>query len=92
LDKFIQQPLSPRQLNAAREQLMGQMAIAEENNLSLMIMMGRSLLDLNKIPSLEEIFEIIQQTDASLLRDIAEEMFDDKKLSYLYMLQSKESR
>ncbi len=92
LDKFIQQPLSLRQLKAAREQLMGQMAIAEENNLSLMIMMGRSVLDLNKIPSLEEIFEIIQLTDASILRDIAEEMFDDKKLSYLCMLQGKESR
>jgi predicted Zn-dependent peptidase len=86
LDRFCDRQLTPRQLKAAKEQLMGQMAMAEENNLSLMIMMGRSLLDLGRIPSLEEMFDIIQQIDSSLVKDIAHEMFAEKELSYLKMI------
>ena len=54
---------------------MGQLAMAEENNASLMLMMGKSLLDLDKIDSLEAIFDQIRQTTAAELQEIANEMF-----------------
>lgn len=91
LDRFCHVELSPRQLKAAKEQLMGQMAMAEENNLSLMMMMGRMMLELNRIPALEEIFTIIRETDASLIKSIAQEMFNERKLSYLKMIPEKKS-
>jgi predicted Zn-dependent peptidase len=91
LDRFCDTALTPRQLKAAKEQLMGQMAMAEENNLSLMMMMGRIMLELNRIPTLEEIFTTIRETEASLIMSIAQEMFNERKLSYLKMIPEKKS-
>jgi hypothetical protein len=59
--------------------------MAEENNLGLMLTMGRSVLDLARVPSLEEIYYQIDEINAFKLRDIAQEMFDEKKMSYLIM-------
>jgi predicted Zn-dependent peptidase len=85
LDRFCDKPLTRRQLDSAKEQLKGQLAMAEENNLSLMLMMGRSVLDIGRVPSLEEIYHQIDETDSLKLRDIAQDIFDEKKLSYLIM-------
>ncbi|NBP69927.1 MAG: insulinase family protein [Cytophagia bacterium] len=83
LDRFREKKLSQKQLDEAKEQIKGQMAMSEENNLSLMMMMGRSILDYNRVPSIEEVFEKINAiTPASMLR-IANEMFREKELSQL---------
>jgi predicted Zn-dependent peptidase len=73
------------QLAAAKEQLLGQVAMAEENNLNYMMMTARSLLDLGKITPVEEVFAKVKEISAVRLRDLAREMFDEDKLSYLYM-------
>ncbi|HYG19783.1 MAG TPA: pitrilysin family protein [Ohtaekwangia sp.] len=86
LDKLCDKPLSARQLSSAKEQIKGQLAMGEENNLSLMLMMGRSVLLYNRVPMLEEIFDIINETDARRLQRVAEDIFDEKKLTYLTML------
>jgi predicted Zn-dependent peptidase len=85
LNRFCDKPLTRRQLASAKEQIKGQLAMAEENNLSLMLTMGRSVLDLARVPSLEEIYYQIDEINAFKLRDIAQEMFDEKKMSYLIM-------
>ncbi len=85
LNRFCDKPLTTRQLEAAKEQLKGQLAMAEENNLSLMLMMGRSVLDVGRVPSLEEIYHQIDETDSLKLMDVAQDMFDERKLSYLVM-------
>lgn len=85
LNRFCEKPLTRRQLDSAKEQIKGQLAMAEENNLSLMLMMGRSVLDLGRVPTLEEIYYQIDETDSLKLRDIAQEIFDEKTLSYLIM-------
>lgn len=85
LNRFCEKPLTHRQLDSAKEQIKGQLAMAEENNLSLMLMMGRSVLDLGRVPSLEEIYHQIDETDSLKLRDIAQDIFDERKLSYLIM-------
>ncbi len=83
IQKLSEKPLGHLQLHRAKEQLMGQLAMSEENNTSLMLMMGRSLLDLNHVPTIESIFSQIKETSAFQLQEIAQEMFDQNQLSYL---------
>ena len=60
-----------------------QLAMAEENNVSLMLMMGKSLLDLGKIEDIVDIYKKIKEIKASELQDIANEMFEVDNLSVL---------
>lgn len=86
LASLMKKPLGVRQLQIAKEQLMGQLAMAEENNLSLMLMMGKSILDLEKIDTLDEIFESIRNISSKQLMEISREMFPEDKLSILTYL------
>jgi len=83
LKSLKEKSLGNMQLHKAKEQLMGQMAMSEENNLSFMLMMGKSILDLEKIQSLDEIFDKIKKIKSADLQDIANEMFDPNNLSTL---------
>ncbi|MDN5200938.1 pitrilysin family protein [Fulvivirgaceae bacterium BMA10] len=86
MQKLSEKPLGTMQLHKAKEQLMGQLAMSEENNASLMLMMGKSLLDLERIQSLEEIFAEIRNVTALNLQDVATEMFVENELSNLNFL------
>jgi predicted Zn-dependent peptidase len=83
LEKLREKRLTPRQLSNIKEQIKGQMAMAEENNQNLMMMMGRSVLDYNKVPSLEEIFEKVQRVTAPKLQHVANDIFKEEELSQL---------
>jgi predicted Zn-dependent peptidase len=85
MDKLCDKRLSPRELASAKEQIKGQLALSEENNLGLMIMMGRAVIDHDRVPPLSEVFEKIDSVNASALQRVANEMFDETKLSYLFM-------
>ena len=63
------------QLHKAKEQLMGQLAMADENNLNFMLMMGKSMLDRGRIQALDDIFARINKIKSAELMDIANEMF-----------------
>ncbi|MEM6522905.1 MAG: pitrilysin family protein [Bacteroidota bacterium] len=83
LKNLREKQLGTIQLHSVKEQLMGQLAMAEENNTSLMLMMGKSLLDLGRIDSLEHVFSTIKSTTSAELRDLANEMFVEEELSVL---------
>lgn len=85
LSKFTQEKLSARALAGAKEQIKGQLAMSEENNLNQM-MMGRSILNRGYVPSLDEIFGLIQETDATKIQAMAGDMFNPDQLSYLKMI------
>jgi predicted Zn-dependent peptidase len=85
LQKLRDEPLGVKQLSSSKEQILGQIAMAEENNISFMIMMARNLLDQGHVTSLEEIFERVKSTTALQLQELANEMFNEKRLSYLIM-------
>lgn len=89
LVKLMDAKLSVRQLAAAKEQIKGQLAMSEENNLNQMMMMGRSILNRGYVPSLDEIFGLIDQTNAKKIQQMAQEMFDPAQLSYLKMIPGK---
>ncbi len=71
------------QLHKAKEQLTGQLAMSEENNLGFMHMMGKSLLDLDHIQQFDEIIKKIKATSSSDIMEVANEMFDENNLSIL---------
>lgn len=86
LRKLKEKQMGVIQLHRAKEQFVGQMAMAEENNLSMMLMMGRSLLDFNRIESMETTFNKVQAVDAALIMDMANEIFDFEQMSMLTYL------
>ncbi len=78
-----EKPLGTMQLHRAKEQMMGQMAMNSENNQSLMLAMGRSLLDQYELENLEALYKKINKITASQLQGIAQEMFQEDTLSQL---------
>jgi len=76
--------LTTLQLHRAKEQFIGQIAISEENNTSLMLAMGKSLLDMQKIDTFDEIIEKVRKLSSEELLDTANEMFSDSELSFIY--------
>ncbi|MEY5049264.1 MAG: hypothetical protein RLZZ175_2623 [Bacteroidota bacterium] len=83
LVKLQEKALTPLQLSNAKAQLKGQLAIAEENNNSFMLMMARSILDINKIDTMDVIFEQIDEVTSTKLQELANEIFDIDKFSFL---------
>ena len=83
LKQLKQKSLGTIQLHNAKEQLMGQLAMAEENNAALMLMMGKSLLDLNRIDSLDDIFNEIKKISANDLQGLSLGIFQEEFLSLL---------
>ena len=92
LKKFKLKPLTNVQLHRAKEQFIGQLAMSEENNASLMLMMGRSLLDLELIPTFEEVVAQIRAVDDMELWNIANDIFDENSLSFLYYLPDQKNK
>jgi predicted Zn-dependent peptidase len=83
LKKLRDQQLGPVQLQQAKHKFIGQIALGEENRMGLIISMSKSLLDFNRVDSLEEVFAKINKVTAPQLLEIANEMFDLKQLSSL---------
>ena len=82
-EKLQDRTMSPAQLLKIKSQLKGQMAMAEESNLNFMLMMAKSLLDREKIETLDEIFEQIDLVSAEQLQRLAQEMLQADQLSCL---------
>lgn len=82
-DKLCQKPLSQNQLTKVKTQLKGQLAMAEESNSNFMLMMAKTLLDREKIETLQEIFEKIEHIQAQDLSRLANEMFKPEEISKL---------
>jgi predicted Zn-dependent peptidase len=83
LDNLKDRQLGTLQLHKAKQQIKGQLAIAEENNTNLMLMMGRSLLDIQKVETLEEVFQKIDRISAKDLVEVANDIYSKDKLNYL---------
>jgi predicted Zn-dependent peptidase len=71
------------QIRTLKEQLKGQLAMAEESNQGFMLMMAKSILDLGKVETLGQIFKEIDEITPTVLQDLSNEMFDNEVLSQL---------
>lgn len=83
LNILSQVKLTDNQLKKAKKQLLGQVVIYADNNENLMLSNGKSYLVFNKVDSLEEIKEKIDNISATDLVDIASEIFSTNQLSTL---------
>lgn len=83
LKKLREVGLSASQLNAAVKQLKGQLGIASENKENIALKMGKSFLHLNQCDNLAETYKKLDVLTSLQLLEIANEIFDEKKLSQL---------
>jgi predicted Zn-dependent peptidase len=83
LGAIREKKMSEATLKKAKKQLLGQIAISSENNESLMLSMAKSMLVFNKVDSLSEIGRKIDAITTEEIREVANEIFDESKLSYL---------
>jgi predicted Zn-dependent peptidase len=83
LNKLRNTRLGPIQFSKAKNQLKGYLARSYENHESLMLSLGKSLLVVNRIDSLEEICKKIDLLTTSELLEISNEVFEPSKLSTL---------
>ena len=83
LDKLKENPLSERQLDKAKHQLLGQLAIAAENKESMALGFGRSMLQMGAFEGIDDIMASLQQISPIDLQSIAQEVFDENQLSSL---------
>jgi predicted Zn-dependent peptidase len=76
LKKLREQKLGVLQLHQAKQKFTGQIALAEENRIGLIISMAKSLLDFNEIDTLQQVFDKINAVTAEQLLEISNEIFD----------------
>ncbi len=75
--------LGPGQLLRAKNQMIGQIAIASEHNENMMLSIGKSYLLYNKIDDLDELYEKVNGITAEQLIDIANEVFNSNNITTL---------
>lgn len=83
LKKLKNKELSSSQLIKAKQQLMGQITLSEENKANVMLGMGKSLISYNKVDTLDEVQKKISNISSKSILDIANEVFDANQLSTL---------
>ncbi|MGB0806835.1 MAG: M16 family metallopeptidase [Salibacteraceae bacterium] len=83
LDKLKNKKLGVVQLNHAKQQIKGQIALGHESGLNIMMALGKSLLSYGKVDYMDEIYRQIDQISAIELMDVANEIFDTNQLSSL---------
>ncbi len=83
LKKLRDTPLTNTQLKHAKMQFNGQIALAEENRMNIMLMLGKNIAQDYSIESLQEVINKINNISSTQLSDLANEIFDIEKMSYL---------
>jgi len=79
--RVAEQKLSTTALHQAKKKLIGQISLAEENHLSVIISLCKSILDHGKADSLPEIFMKIEKITAEQIQDAANLLFAQNKIS-----------
>lgn len=86
LDILKDRRLTERMLHAAHNQLIGQIAVSQENRSNLMLSLGKSLLHFDRVDSFGEIKRQIESISARDIQDLANELFDNGPMSQLSYL------
>lgn len=83
LDKLKSKGVTEGQLQKAKNKFKGQIALAEENRMSMIIAVAKNIMDYDRVISLPEVFEKIDQVSTAELLEISRDIFEDSKLSSL---------
>lgn len=90
INKLKEQKLGTLQLHQTKQKFNGQIALGEENRMGVLISMAKSLLDFNKIESLEEVFTKINKVTSEEILEIANEIMNIEELNTLLFLPEEE--
>ncbi|WP_430406903.1 M16 family metallopeptidase [Fluviicola sp.] len=83
LKKLREVPLTTKQLQQAKEQLKGHIALSLDSNVGLMQGLGKSLLLFNQIDTIQEMYESIDKLTSKELQEIAQTYFKEENISEL---------
>lgn len=83
LKKLREDTLGTAQLHKAKKQIIGQIAISQQNNAIEMLSLGKSLLLFDRIDTLEEIYHKIEAVSSKDLIEMANQIFVPEELSTL---------
>lgn len=84
--KLQEVPLSPSRLKAAKKQLIGQLAISNDNGETQCLAMGKSLLAFGRVSTFEEDRARIESITAGELQDAARKIFAPDNIARLIYL------
>lgn len=80
LAKICEQPLSDVKVKKAKQKFIGQIALTEENRMSMIISAAKNVMDYDRVILLDEVIEKIQGLTNDELLGIAQDVFDPKKM------------
>lgn len=83
LDRFIQHPLTESQLNAAKKQIKGQIALACDNHENFAIDFGKSFLHYGWEKDITSLYHNIDQLTSEQLQQVAKETFSEESITKL---------
>ena len=83
LRRLIDRPLSPRALNAAKQQLLGQLGISYDHFENVALSMGKRYLHYHRVLTPAEIAQSIEDLTPEDLQSIATEIFNPDRLTTL---------
>lgn len=89
LKKLRETKLGTVQLNAAKQQIKGQIAISNDNNINELIGMGKSILFYDNVEDLDVIYNKVDEISSDMLMEVANEIFDPQQLTKLIYAKSK---
>jgi len=86
IDKLKDNPLSERQLKAAKKQLLGQLAISSDSGETQCLSMGKSLMSYGEVSSSSKNRELVENVTSADISEMAGKIFSSDKLSKLIYL------
>lgn len=83
LRKFIEKPLTPTQLAAAKKQLCGQIGISSESAENYALAMGKTFAHFGTHRDIANLIEALQGVTAEEMQCVAAEVYDESRLTTL---------
>ena len=83
LDKFMEKPLSDAQLRAAKKQIKGQIGVAYDNRENFALDFGKSFLHYGWEKNVDRLYEQVDAITAQQMQAVAQELFDEHRLTTL---------
>ncbi|MBL1410529.1 M16 family metallopeptidase [Sphingobacterium faecale] len=89
LNKLKNTPVSEYQLTRAKQKFKGQIALAEENRMSMVVAEAKNIIDYGRVISLADVLTCIDKVTASDLFELSNIFFDEKHLVSLKFMPEK---
>lgn len=81
MQKISEVTMGPKQLEKAKQQIIGQMAMASENNQEMLVGIGKSYMLYHKLDAFEDIKKVVNAITAQQIQEVAQEVFAPEQLS-----------